>query len=166
MTGKDALKQQYGFFYLTLKLNLDGFGAEQSLEQPNPGGNCANWILAHTVSVHNAAMGLVNQEPVWDHEALLGRTEPVAGPGDAYDWDTMVSKLIDSEARFMAGLDALEESDLDEDGFTDPFGNATTRGELLNLLAVHQNYHTGQLGLSRRLVGLPGAIGNPSSASS
>ena len=60
MTGKDALGQQFGFFYFIVKQNLEGFGAEASLEQPEPGGNCANWILAHTVLVHNSVMELVN----------------------------------------------------------------------------------------------------------
>ena len=46
--------------------------------------------------------------------------------------------------------------DLDDEGFTDPFGNQVTRGEFLNLMAFHQCYHAGQLGLSRRLAGLPG----------
>lgn len=167
MTGKDALKQQYGFFYLTVKRNLDGFGAEASLVQPSPGGNCGNWILAHMVLVHNAAMSLVNETPVWDHEALeRARAEPVTASGEAFDWDTMVARLLDSESRFLGALDALAEGDLDEEGFTDPFGNATTRGGLLNLLAVHQSYHAGQLGLSRRLAGLPGAIGSPARAGS
>ena len=48
-----------------------------------------------------------------------------------------------------------------EGGFTDPFGEATTRGGLLNLLAVHQNDDAGQLGLVRRLSGLPGVIRAP-----
>ncbi len=61
----------------------------------------------------------------------------------------------------MAALDGLTDAQLDEGGFTDPFGNQVTRGEFLNLLAVHQNYHAGQLGLSRRLAGLEGAIRAP-----
>ena len=162
MNGKDLLKTQYTFFYRTAKLNLDGFGAEASVAQPANGANCANWILGHVVRAHNNAMRLVNQEPVWDSAELDRTTEgPVTSPEDALDWDMLVSKFLASEARFMAGLDALEESQLDEGGFKDPFGNATTRGGMLNFLAVHGNYHTGQLGISRRLAGLPGAIRAP-----
>ena len=164
MTGKDALKQQYHFFYLTAKGNLDGMSAEDSVAQPSPGGNCANWILGHVVGAHNAAMGLVNQAPVLESDDLArAATDPITSADEALDWDEMVSSLLDSESRFMAGLKALTEQQLDEEGFTDPFGNQTTRGALLNLLAVHQNYHAGQLGLSRRLAGLPGAIRAPAS---
>lgn len=167
MNGKDSLKQQYGFFYAGAKRNLEGFGAEESLTQPSPGGNCANWILAHVVWVQNGVMGLAKASPVWENEALEKvRHEPIASPDEAFDWDTMVSKLVESEARLMAALDMIEEDALDQDGFTDPFGRPTTRGGLLSLLASHQNYHSGQLGLSRRLAGLPGAIRAPDRASS
>jgi len=162
MNGKDLLKTQYHFFYRTAKLNLDGLSAEASVAQPPNGANCANWILGHVVHAHNSAMRLVNQEPVWDGPDLERVTEgPVTSADDALDWDLLVSKFLASEARFMAGLEAMDESQLDEGGFTDPFGNAATRGGMLNFLAVHGNYHTGQLGIARRLAGLPGAIGRP-----
>lgn len=162
MSGKEALKRQFAFFYLTVKRNLDGFDAESALVQPRPGGNCANWVLAHMVSVHNAAMGLVNQAPVLEDPDLeRARTEPVTTSDEAFDWDAMVGGLLGSEDRFLEGLDALTEGDLEAEGFTDPFGNPTTRGGLLDILLVHQSYHSGQLGMCRRLAGLPGAIRAP-----
>lgn len=162
MNAKDALKAQYHFFYLTAKRNLEGVDAEASVHQPQPGGNCANWIVGHLVSVHNGVMGLVGESPVWEHESLAGLDDaPITGPDEALDWDEMVASLIGSEDRLLTALDGLTEAQLDEDGFTDPFGNQVTRGEFLNLLAVHQNYHAGQLGLSRRLAGLAGAIRAP-----
>lgn len=165
MNAKDALKTQYYFFYLTAKQNLEGIDAEASVRQPQPGGNCANWIVGHLVDVQNAVAGLVGEAPVWEHESLseLGDT-PITGAGEALDWDAMVTGLLDSEDRVLAALDALSDEQLDEGGLTDPFGNEVTRGEFLNLLAVHQNYHAGQLGLSRRLVGLPGVIRAPQPA--
>jgi len=162
MDGKDALKLQYGFFYRIAKANLDGITAAQSVEQPRPGGNCANWILGHVVGAHNHVMRLAKQEPVWEDPSLeRASADPITSADEAIDWDTMVSRLLASESRLMAGLEALSEEDLDQGGFEDPFGNETSRGQLLNFLALHQNYHAGQLGMSRRLVGLDGAIRNP-----
>ncbi len=161
MNAKDAIKTQYHLFYLTMKMNLDGMSAEDSIRQPAPGGNCANWIVAHLVGAQNAAMGLVNAPPVWDNDAIETSGDPITSAEEAFDWDTMVSKFLESEARFMEGMDGLTDDDLDDGGFTDPFGNQVTRGELLNFLAMHQNYHAGQMGISRRLAGLEGAIGGP-----
>ncbi len=164
MNGREALQTQYGFFYQILGANLDGLDADQSMKQPQPAGNCANWILGHMVQAHNRVMGLVNQEPVWADPSLDRTSDAIVSPDQALDWDTMVARLLGSKDRMMMGLGALSEAQLDEGGFSDPFGNPTTRGQLLNLMAVHQNYHAGQLGLSRRLVGLPGAIGAPEPA--
>ena len=163
MKAKDVLKAQYYFFYLTAKGNLDGLSAEDSVKQPSPGGNCANWILGHLVSAQNGVMGLVGEEPVWDDERVRGEgpARPITSAEEALDWDAMVSGLVASEDRLMAALDGLTEEQLDEGGFTDPFGNEVTRGEFLSLLAFHQAYHAGQLGLSRRLAGLEGAIRAP-----
>jgi len=162
MKVKDALRTQYHFFYLTTKGNLEGISAEDSLVQPSPGGNCANWILGHLLRAHNGVMGLVKEAPVWESEDLSrANTEPITSADQAIHWDTMVTNLVGSEDRLMAGLEALTEQQLDDEGFTDPFGNSVTRGELLNLMAVHQNYHAGQLGMSRRLAGYPGAIRPP-----
>lgn len=161
MTGKDALKLQYHFFYLTAKANLEGMSAEQSLTQPSPGGNCANWILGHLVGAHNNVMGLANEAPVWETEDLARTAEPITSADQALDWDTMVSKLLASEDRLLAAIDGLTDEQLDEGGMDDPFGNPITRGQYLNLMALHQNYHMGQLGLSRRIAGLPGAIRAP-----
>jgi uncharacterized damage-inducible protein DinB len=163
MNVKDALRTQYHFFYLTTTGNLDGINSEDSLVQPSPGGNCMNWILGHLVGAHNVVMGLVNEAGVWESDELArAGDKPITSLDGAIDWETMVTKLLGSEERFMASLDALTEEQLDDEGFTDPFGNSVTRGELLNLMSVHQNYHAGQLGLSRRLAGHPGAIRPPS----
>jgi hypothetical protein len=162
MNAKEALKMQFHFFYLTAKANLEGMNARESLRQPDPGGNCANWIVGHLVSAQNGVMGLVNEPPVLDSPALeRAGPDPITSLEDALDWEPMVAALIASEDRLMAALDALGDDELDEGGFTDPFGNQVTRGEFLNILAFHQSYHAGQLGLSRRLAGLPGAIRGP-----
>jgi uncharacterized damage-inducible protein DinB len=162
MNGKDALKQQFGFFYFAMKRNLEGLTEEASLKQPSPEGNCANWVLAHLLWVQNSIMGLVNESPAWDNDDLeRTRHDPVTCAEEAFDWETMVTKLSESEPRFMAALDALDDDALDDEGFTDVFGRDTTRGGLLGLLAFHQNYHAGQVALSRRMAGLPGAIRAP-----
>lgn len=161
MTGKEALKAQYGVMYGIVERNLTDMTEAQSLRQPEPFGNCANWIVAHMLLVHNAIMGLVGEGPAWDNPALeRAREAPVTGAAEAFDWSELRSRFQGSRDRLLAGLDRLTDEQLDEP-LVDPFGNPNTRGGLLNLLALHQNYHAGQLGLSRRLVGLEGVIKGP-----
>jgi uncharacterized damage-inducible protein DinB len=40
-------------------------------------------------------------------------------------------------------------------------GGSASRAELLSLLAFHQAYHSGQLGIARRIAGMEGAVKGP-----
>lgn len=162
MTARDLLRQQYRFVYQTAAANASGLTQEDSVRQPSPGGNCSNWILGHLVGAHNSVMKLLGEDPVWEDQSLArAGAEPITGPDGAIPWETLRERFIESQDRCLAAIDGLTDEQLAEGGFTDPFGNACTRGELLSLLAFHQAYHAGQLGLSRRLAGHRGVIGAP-----
>lgn len=163
MTGKDALKVQYSVMYQIVARNLDGITAEHSVVQPEPAGNCVNWILAHMTLVQNAILAMLGEAPAWDEPTLeRARSEPVAGAGGAYDWEAMRGRFLDSRDRMLPALDRLDDDRLDEP-MVDIFGKPNTLGGVLNFLALHQNYHAGQLGLARRLIGLEGVIRAPES---
>jgi len=161
MTQQQALAQHFGFMYQVAAANLDSMTPEQSLAQPAPGGNCANWIVGHLVNVQNAVMGLVGQPLVWENEQL-GRAgfEPITKPATAIDWETMKDRFLGSRERCLQAISALDDKALAEKR-PHPFGGEAPRVELLHLLAFHQTYHVGQLGMSRRIAGLEGAIRAP-----
>jgi uncharacterized damage-inducible protein DinB len=162
MTGQQLLAQQFKLFYDTAARNVSGMTHEQSLAQTQGGGNCANWILGHLVNVHNSVMRLVNEAPVWEDEQLKrAGFDPITGPQNAIDWDTLRDRFLGSRERCLAAVNALSDEALNEGDVPHPFGGTTTRGELLNTLAFHQAYHAGQLGLTRRAAGLAGAIRGP-----
>lgn len=160
MTARDLLVQQYGAIYYMVSRNVDGLTHDDSLTSPAAaGGNTANWILGHLVSVHNAVMSLVGAPPVWDSDQLERARfdHPIRTADDAIDWDTLVERFNASRDACMAGLASLTDDALAEK-MTDPFDSETTRAGLLSLLAVHQCYHAGQLGMARRAAGLKTAI--------
>ena len=162
VSTKDALKSQFQVLFATLRDNLDGMTQEDSVAQPHPGGNCANWILGHLTNVQNQLMQLVGEDPVWESPQLeRAGTEPITSAESAIDFDLMRDRFLGSAERLMAALERLTDDDLAQDGIPHPFGGTTTRGALLALLSFHQAYHAGQLGLSRRLAGHPGAVGAP-----
>jgi uncharacterized damage-inducible protein DinB len=164
MTARDVLRQQFALVYRVAEANASGLTHEDSLRQPSPGGNCSNWILGHMVGAHNSVMRLLGEEPVWEDESLArAATEPITERHQAIPWETLCERFITSRDRCLAAIEGLTDEQLGEGGFTDPFGDACTRGELLSLLAFHQTYHAGQLGLSRRLAGHPGVIRAPQS---
>lgn len=161
MSAAGLLAREFDLMYRMAGMNLEGMTREHSLVQPSPSGNCANWILAHLVDVQNSVMKLAGAEPVWDDETVTRvGTEPVTAPGEAVDWAELVHRFLSSRERCIAAIQGLSEETL-SDGLEDPLGEPCSRAELLAFLATHQIYHVGQLGLSRRLAGLPGAIRAP-----
>lgn len=162
ITTKDALKTQFQVLFGTLGDNLAGMSHEDSLVQPAGGGNCANWILGHLTNVQNQMMQLLGEAPVWEDPTLeRAGLDPITNASDAIDFETMRDKFMGSAERCLAALDGLTEDELGQGGIPHPFGGETTRGALLSLLAFHQAYHAGQLAMSRRAAGHPGAVKAP-----
>lgn len=164
MKQQESLSQHFGLMYQTAGANLSGVTHEQSLAQPAPGGNCANWILGHLTNVQNGVMGLIGEKPVWESEQLRrAGFEPITGPSKAIDWDTLRDRFLGSKERCLAAVSRLSDQALAE-SVPHPFGGTCSRAELLNTLAFHQTYHAGQLALARRVAGLEGVIKGPGQA--
>ena len=161
MNSQQVITHQFGLVYRMIADNVEGMTAEQSLAQPSPGGNCANWIVGHLTNVQNAVMGLVGQEPVWESDQLKNAAwEPITGPARAIPWETMRDSILGSQARCLTAISNLSDEQMAEE-VPHPFGGTTSRAELLSTLAFHQAYHAGQLGIVRRVAGLEGAVKGP-----
>lgn len=161
MHAKQALKSQYSLFYHTVAMNTEGMTQADSMIQPAPAGNCANWILCHLIGAQNMIMDAIGEAPVWDSDTLTRNGgEPITDASQAIDWDTARAKLLASQNRCLAAIENLTDEQLDEGGHANPLGGEITLGGLINFFAYHQAYHAGQLGLSRRLAGHESAI-NP-----
>jgi uncharacterized damage-inducible protein DinB len=164
MNMQEAVAQHFRLMYQTAASNLEGLTQEQSLVQPSPGGNCANWILGHLTSVQNGAMSLLGEKPVWESSQLTrAGDDPITGPANAIDWNTLRSRFLGSRERCLAAISAMSDEALSE-SVPHPFGGSCSRAELLNILAFHQTYHVGQLAISRRIAGLEGAVKGPRQA--
>jgi uncharacterized damage-inducible protein DinB len=162
MKLQEALAKQFGMMYATAASNLEGVDQEHSLITPEPSGNCLNWILGHMVTVHNGLMMLLDEPPVWENEHLSRAKffKPVTDSSNALDWSVMRDRFLSSRDRCLAALSRVSDEAM-SDKLPNPFGGETTRGELLNVLAYHQAYHVGQLGVVRRIAGLEGKVKGP-----
>lgn len=159
MNTRDLLVQQFGMIYGVIARNVDGLTHADSLAPGAGGGNTANWILGHLVNVHNAVMQTIGAPAVWEDEQLERARfdHPIREAGDAIDWDTLIERFSSSRDACLTRLATLSDDALAEK-MADPFGKPCTRSELLGLLAIHQCYHAGQLGMARRAAGRKGAI--------
>lgn len=148
--------------YGALFRNLDGVTHEDSLLEPQPGGNCLNWVLGHIVATRNRLLPLVGVQPIWPREnAFLysGRDEAQWSTTRAFHLDAIKTDLARSQQQLLTALDHLPAASL-----TTPTDSGTPLGEVLGFFHFHESYHGGQVALLRRLVGKPGVIKPPASA--
>lgn len=151
----EALSSTFALNVRAAGLNLEGVGEEEALREPDSGGNSLNWIAGHIVSYRNRILELVGEPPVWDGETARrydGTDDAGWSPAAALPIERIRADLERSQELLEAALSRLGPDDLER-----PAGERTT-GALLSFLQFHETYHVGQLGLARRLVGLPGVI--------
>ena len=163
-----ALAYQYFLSARVTLKNLEGITHEHSVLQPKADGNCLNWNLGHMVRTRIKTLNILGKTsplPIDLFEAY--GDAPVTDSHKAIAW----SSLIDHYNALQKPIeDALHSMTAEQLGAKPPFsltGNADeTVGSLLAGLAFHEAYHCGQIGLGRRLAGLPGVIGarKPASA--
>lgn len=131
-----------------------GLSLEDSLIQPQPKGNCMNWVLGHLLEGLAMLEALGNCSPFqpgW--LSRYGReSEPILGLGEG------VLTLDD----LLAGLDEVHQlmmvllKDMDEEIFDEVIiirEKPVIRGWRVFFLHFHYTYHIGQLELLRQLAG-------------
>lgn len=155
-----ALEQQIYFNLGALKMNLAGVTHEESLVQPQPGGNCLNWIVGHILANRKRILALLGKDPVWndqDAEPYQRGSEPLTDPAKAKNLDEMVAMLEASQESILAGLSEISNESLQAASPDEKLGD--TVETMLAGLVFHEAYHVGETGILRRLLGHEGAIG-------
>ena len=150
----EGLKLLFGYNHYAIGVNARDLTHEESLIGPEPGGNCANWVLGHIVQNRGAILSLLGEQPVWDAEegANYKRGSSQIPASSAKPFPEILSALDRSQERLVAGLSRVTNEEL---------GSADVKGSLAGKLAglqFHEAYHSGQLGLLRRIAGKKGAI--------
>lgn len=156
----EALVAQLGFVDRALKANTAGLTHEDSLVQPQQGGNCLNWIVGHVVTTRNQFLALLGKEPIWEGEraARYARhTEPIVGPEDSIvPFEEILAAFDTSQQAILAGLSEISDEELSV--MVPWFGSESPKAVALAGLVFHETYHVGQTGLLRRVAGKEGAI--------
>src|SRR5688572_18624496 len=63
-------RHQAGMIHGVVRANVDGVTQEESLIQPQPGGNCLNWVLGHLLCIYGKVLPMLGQERVLEESAL------------------------------------------------------------------------------------------------
>lgn len=136
-----------------LRRNLDSLTAEQAMAQPGEGNSIA-WIVGHIVYWRQAIIETLGGDRVWaegEAEGFKGTSRATIASVDK-PWADIVRTYDESHTRLIARLEDAAASEGDD---LDPASPAAT---MLGKLACHEAYHVGQVGLARRVLGLPGMV--------
>ena len=152
-----VLRHQVRAIHRVVKLNVDGLTQDESLIQPQPGGNCLNWVIGHLLWVYDQMLPMVGQSPVLGTDTLkrYARGTPhIQNPAEALDLARLMAAWDEAAQRMEAGLESLTPEALDQPAPLSPTNNPNeTVSSLLSSVFFHQAYHAGQTGLLRRMAG-------------
>jgi uncharacterized damage-inducible protein DinB len=145
-----------------VRRNAEGLTQEDSLNQPQPGGNCLNWVVGHLLCIYDTVLPALGQEPVLGTSALKryerGSAE-LHEAGEAIPLADLMVAWDETAKRVEAGLGTLTSDRMDGPAPFSPSKNPKeTVRSLLTTVFFHQAYHSGQTGLLRRIAGKEGAI--------
>jgi hypothetical protein len=158
----EVFRHQARMIHGVVRTNVDGVTQEESLIQPQPGGNCLNWVVGHLVCIYGKALPLLGQEPVMEESALKRYDRgapPLSDPADALEIRDLMTAWDETTRRIDAGLTGLTSEVMDRPAPHSPSGNPNeTVRTLLTTIFFHQAYHAGQTGVLRRIAGKEGAI--------
>lgn len=150
---------QFGIGAFVLERNLAGITNQESLRSPQPGGNTMNWIVGHVVRTRNQALGLLGEKPPFEDSEFELYGAGGLDAARALPLDELKRRFDVLGPTLARALERATAEQLSAAAPFSPTGNANeTVGTLLASIAFHEAYHLGQTGLSRRLLGKPGAL--------
>jgi len=154
MTEKaETIQKDYAGNTWLINQLTDGLTHAESALQPPFAANCLNWILGHILSRRNAALTLLQAEPIWDEATLaLYKTgsAPITNEQEGRHWDDLLADLAESQQRLETALQTSTAEDLARIAETDR--GTKPVWEHLEGLHWHETYHMGQLEILRAMV--------------
>lgn len=157
-----TLGMLFRFTHGVFRQNTAGVTQEESLRQPQPAGNCINWVGGHLVSSRQGLLASLGVAPTWtqaERDYYKRGSAPVTGAAGTIAWERIAADMDASQEALLGVIANLDTerllSALPPEG--NPF-QVDSLGENIAIFHFHESYHVGQLGVLRRLVGKPGAI--------
>ncbi len=158
----EILRNQARMAQKVVRSNLDGVTQEETLIQPQPGGNCLNWVVGHLLAVYHHVLPLLHQAPVMPEDVLKRYdrgSQPIRNAAESVDISELMVAWDECSRRVDAGLAGLAPEMLDAPAPMSPNNDPNeTIGSVLSAISLHQAYHAGQTGILRRIAGKDGAI--------
>jgi uncharacterized damage-inducible protein DinB len=162
----DTIAYQLGLCAYVLDKNTADLSQEDSLEGPENGGNCLNWVVGHITRTRNMALGTLGQKPPFamnDFDVYDQRTGVPFSPDRALPIEELRRRYKAMQEPLVNAIKKMSPETLSSPPPKKFTGEPNeTVGSNLATFAFHESYHVGQTGVLRRVAGKPGVIKPPS----
>lgn len=128
---------------------------EESL-RPTATGQTLNWLVGHLADARNGALAVLSGHGAWPHAELAVYKRGAASlTGDkALPLDELARRFASVQDALLQQLSELTDERAAQKAPYSPGNNPNeTVGSLMGVLAFHEAYHVGQIGMMRRLAG-------------
>lgn len=158
----ENFQHQAQFIDEIFQINVKGVSHEDSLMQPEPAGNCMNWIVGHLLWTYSYNLPVLGKEPEIEEEKLkqyARNSSPIESADEVIHFTKLIRLWNRSTAQWISGLTQLTLEELDQPAkrFLEDKTKENLRSRISGVL-IHQSYHIGQIGILRRLAGKPGTF--------
>ncbi len=134
---------------------VSGLTQADSLLQPNPGGNCLNWVLGHLLTNQVEIIQALGGTPPFNPLEIVRYerdSEPIRGEEEGVlHLNTLMSMHDQTHQVLNQLLDASKDEDFEKDIYIGE--RKMTLGWRVFFLHFHYTYHIGQLEYLRQLAG-------------
>jgi hypothetical protein len=126
-----------------------------TLIQPQPSGNCMNWVLGHMLENRIAALTLIGGTSPFDSQELAHYrhgSEPIKGEeAGVLDFSRLVEGLNAVNSAMAQQLEGMDPANFERE--VQMFGRTVTLGWRYLFFNHDFSYHMGQLELLRQMAG-------------
>ncbi|MCC7477540.1 DinB family protein [bacterium] len=157
--------QSFATAQMVMLANLQDVSHEDSLRPVGEAGNCINWLAGHLLHVADSlARELGAAQPVLSESesALYSMgSSPLSTESQCCQIDRLKEGLALQHKQISARLAAMSDeeyaAEIDPALLPVPLSKPNL-ASLITTLAFHQAYHSGQLGLARRALGMQSGL--------
>jgi hypothetical protein len=139
------------------------FPREKLCYQPFPGANHALWTMGHLASADEFFLDKVANKPTTRFKELESKffmnSKPSPNPGDYPPHEELQAYFHDARERLTSYFKSLSPAQLSEPLPGEMKNFAATRAILMRAIAWHEGFHSGQLAVIRKSLGLAPVFG-------
>jgi uncharacterized damage-inducible protein DinB len=156
MERNELWRKAFGGNLMLLDRNLPGLTDEMAAANPAPGVSAPAWVLGHITHARFGLMALIGSDPQPDPIWKSTYTRATDGHGSHLPFAGLVEAFKASDGPLAGAFQAV--TDWEKPTLNPGLRVEQPLEQVVSFMYMHECYHLGQIGIFRKLLGLPGTM--------